>query len=202
MTDVSENARVRNVLEDPSTQRIARVYADAFLDAAGTNASDAVEEFRSFIDDVVSASAGFQSLLITGLLNRGEKVAMIDRVVAHHGSEFFTNFLRVLARHDRLDLLQAVREAVDVEYEKRSGHERVQVVSAQALDSAAVERVGNRIRETFNFEPIIEQQIDPKLIGGLVIRVGNNVYDGSLRSRLNQLAKRMQQRISRRQLYR
>jgi F-type H+-transporting ATPase subunit delta len=194
MTDVSENARVKSVLEDPGTQRIARVYADAFLDAAGENASDAVEEYRSFVDDIVNVNAAFQALLITGLMNRGEKVALVDRVVAPHGSEFFANFLRVLAKHDRLELLQAVLEAVDIEYETRNGRRRVEIVSAQALDTAAVERVRDRIRVAFNCEPIIEQQVDPKLIGGLVIRVGNNVYDGSLRSRLNQLAKRMQQR--------
>jgi len=55
-------------------------------------------------------------------------------------------------------------------------------------------QVRNRIADVFDCEPIIETATDAKLIGGLVIRVGNTVYDGSLRNRLNQLAKRMQQR--------
>ena len=98
-----------------------------------------------------------------------------------------------MARHDRLDLLPAILESVKLENEKRHNQRRVQVVSAQPLSDGALANVKAKLAGAFDFDPIIETQTDPKLIGGLVVRVGNSVYDGSLRSRLNQLAKRMQQ---------
>ncbi len=193
MADVQENARVRSVLEDPSTQAIANVYATSFLDAAGGQGGDRLEEFISFVNDVLNANPEFRTILISGVANRDEQVQIIDRVIGPHGSEFFANFLKVLAKHERLGLLPAILEATQLEFEKRNGQQRVQVVSVSPLDDAALGRVREKIASAFSFDPIIENVTDPKLLGGLVIRVNNKVYDGSLRSRLNQLAKRMQQ---------
>src|SRR5262245_15816702 len=101
--------RVESVMEDPNAQAVARVYADAFVQAAKSSGLDgALEEFSSFLDDVVAKSPDFERLLYSGLLSRDEKLAIIERVVAPRGSEMFTNFLRVLARHDRLELLPTI----------------------------------------------------------------------------------------------
>ena len=94
-----------------------------------------------------------------------------------------------LAQHDRLDLLKEILASARLEFEKRNGQQRVQVVSAKPLDEGTLARVKDRVAAAFGFEPIIEPQTDSSLIGGVVIRVGNSVYDGSLRSWLKQLAK-------------
>ncbi|MDA1162088.1 MAG: ATP synthase F1 subunit delta [Planctomycetota bacterium] len=188
-----ENSRIDSVLDDPGTLAIARVYSDAFLNAAGDNAAERIEEFISFLEDVLAANPQFESMLITSLSNRDEKLGFIDRVVAPHSSEFFANYLRVLAQHDRLGILKEVLATARLEYEKRNGQQRVQVVSVKPLDQATLARVKERVAEAFGFEPIIEPQTDSSLIGGIVIRVGNSVYDGSLRSWLKQLAKKMHQ---------
>jgi len=193
MADVPENTRIDSVLEDPSTLAIARVYADAFLKAAGDNAAEGLEEFASFLDDVLAANSEFDSMLVSGLLNRDEKLGLIDRVVAPNCSEFFANTLRVLAQHDRLDLLKEILATARIAFEKQNGQQRVQVVSAKPLNEATLARVKERVASSFGFEPIIEPQTDSSLIGGVVIRVGNSVYDGSVRSWLKQLAKTMHQ---------
>jgi F-type H+-transporting ATPase subunit delta len=193
MTDVNDNARVKSVLEDPSSQAIAQVYSTAFLNAAGSEANELIEELQSFVTDVLQSNPRFESLMVTGLMNRDKKAEMVSRVVEGRASEFFASFLSVLAGHDRIDLLPVILESVKLENEKRNNQQRVQVISAQELSSAALENVKAKLTEAFDFEPIIETQTDAKLIGGLVVRVGNSVYDGSLRSRLNQLTKRMQQ---------
>lgn len=193
MADVPENSRIDSVLDDPGTVAIARVYADAFLNAAGENAADGLEEFQSFIDDVLAANPEFDSILTSGLSNRDEKLGLIDRVVAPNSSDFFANTLRVLAQHERLDLLREILASARLSFEKQNGQQRVQVVSVKPLDEATLGRVKDRVAEAFGFEPIIEPQTDPRLIGGIVIRVGNSVYDGSLRTSLNQLAKKMHQ---------
>ena len=80
MVDVPENTRIDSVLEDPSTLAIARVYADAFLKAAGDNAAEGLEEFASFLDDVLAANSEFDSMLVSGLLNRDEKLVTSDEL--------------------------------------------------------------------------------------------------------------------------
>jgi F-type H+-transporting ATPase subunit delta len=185
---------VRSVMEDPSAQAIARTYADALLDAAGGNAESILEELGSFVDDVLLKVPGLREVFDSLVIGRDEKIRLIDRVIAPRASEIVTNFLRVLARHGRLELLPAILPEAQVRYEKRQGRRRVQVTSARPLDSQAEGRIRARLTETLPFEPILETRVDPSLIGGIVIRVGDTVYDSSLATRVKQLRERLKQR--------
>lgn len=187
--------RIRSVMEDPSAQAVARVYADAFLGAAQSAGIDeGLEEFDSFLTDVLVPHPDFERLLLSGIVSRDEKIGLIDRVVAPHGSELFTSFLRVLARHDRLDLLPLVCRESRTMHERRTGRMRVRVTSAAPLSDGAKEKIRQRLSETFHFEPILETDEDASLLGGVVIQVGDTIYDSSLRTRVRQLTDRMRQR--------
>lgn len=99
--------KIASVMEDPSAMQIARVYAKSFLEAAKNTVGveAALEEGQSFVDDVLAKNAEFERLLVSPTINRDDKLNLIERVVSSRGSEFFVSFLKVLARHDRLDLL-------------------------------------------------------------------------------------------------
>ena len=188
-------ARVASVLEDPSAEAIARTYAESFLNVAATQDVDsALEEFDSFITDVLHPNPEFEAVLVSELVGRDQKVALIDRVIAPVASPLFTNFLRVLALHDRLDLLPLILKQVQKKNETRMGRQRVQVKSARPLSDAELEKIRGQLAASLPFQPIIEAQTDPSLLGGLVIRVGDTVYDSSLRARLKQLRTRLRQR--------
>lgn len=188
--------RVRSVMEDPGVMQIARVYANAFLDAAKATVGieAALEEGQSFVDDVLSKNAEFERLLTAPMINKDDKLKLIERVVAGRGSDFFTNFLRVLAKHDRLDILPSVLQAARIQHERQSGRKRVSVRSAKPLSDESRRAIEQRLRTALNFEPILEAETDPSLIGGLVIRVDDTVYDSSLRTRLKQLRSRLRER--------
>lgn len=188
-------ARVSNVLEDPSTQAIARVYADAFLNAAeSAGVDDALEEFQSFLDDVLERNPEFQKILLSGIINRDEKISIISRVVGQFGSKFFANFLRTLARHDRLDLLSVIFNESQLKSEERAGKRRVQITSAVQLSDKILDEIRQKLGTTLPFEPILEPTVDATLIGGMVIQIGDTVYDSSLRTRMKQLRVRLGQR--------
>ncbi len=104
------------------------------------------------------------------------------------------NFLRVLARHDRLDLLPLILRESRLKHELASGKRRVQVRSARELTEEMKQRIRKQLAETLNFDPILETRVDPSLLGGVVIRIGDTVYDSTLRSRMKQLRERMRQR--------
>lgn len=186
--------RIRSVMEDPAAQAGARVYADAFLQAAGARTEELIEEFTSFQDDVLAKQPEFARLLMGRSLSRDEKVRLIDRVVASQASDLFANFLRVLARHDRLDLLPSILHEVHVKQERAGGRQRVTVTSAVPLTEETLARLRERLRVALSFDPVIIPKVDPKVLGGLVIQVGDTVYDTSLRARLNQLRSRLRQR--------
>src|SRR5579863_7247095 len=94
--------RIESVMQDPHRGAVARVYAEALLNAVPSGQVDAaLEEFRSFIDDVLEKQPEFSYLVLSDMVSRDHKLQLIDRIVAGRASELFTNFLRVLARHDR-----------------------------------------------------------------------------------------------------
>ena len=195
MTHERIRTRPPSVLEDPSAQAVARIYSEAFLNAAeSVGVEDALEEFASFLDDVLAKHPDFEAILLSGIIGRDEKVALIERVIAPHGSQMFTSFLRVLARHDRLELLPIILKESQIEHEIRSGRRRVQVTSARPLSEATWQRILGRLDQLLPFQPMLESQTDPSLLGGLLIRVGDTVYDSSLRTRLRQLRTRLRER--------
>jgi F-type H+-transporting ATPase subunit delta len=187
--------RIESVMEDPHLGAVARVYADAFLNAVPADQLDgALEEYRSFIDDVLDRQRDFSRLILSGTVSRDQKLQLIDRVVAGRASELFTNFLRVLARHDRLDLVRLILDQCGIEAEKRSGRKRVQVISAQPLSEQDLGKIRDRLAADLAAQPILETAVDPTILGGLRIRVGDTVYDGTLRARLNQLRHQVRER--------
>jgi F-type H+-transporting ATPase subunit delta len=194
MSDLPAN--VPSVLEDPSVQSVARVYAVALLDGAvkADGVDAVVEEFGSFIKDVLAANPMFERLLCSAMTSDDNKLQLIDKVLGGRGSPFFVNFLKVLAQHGRLGLVKAVWSATQLELEIRSGKVRVRVTSASPLSPQALQGITERLAQGLAATPIVESVVDPELVGGLVIRVGDTVYDGSVRNRLKQLRGRLRER--------
>ena len=187
--------RIESVMEDPHQGAIARVYADAFLNAIPpADVDEALGEFRSFVEEVLNRQPDFARLIQSDTVSRDQKLDLINRVVAGRASDLFTNFLRVLARHDRLSLLTLILAQTAIEQEKRSGKKRVQVISAQPLSEATVEKIRERLAGVLSTQPVVESAVDPNMLGGLRIRVGDTVYDGSLRARLKQLVHHVRER--------
>ncbi|MCY2962957.1 MAG: ATP synthase F1 subunit delta [Planctomycetota bacterium] len=187
--------RIPSVMEDPQAGSIARVYADALLDAVPTEQQPGViEELDSFVHDVLPKFPEFQRLLGSAIVGRDEKLQLIQNVVAPRASETFTSFMKVLARHDRLDLLPNICRHVGLQHEIRGGRRRVQVTTAQAVSEETRHAIEQSLAQSLSFTPIVELAVDAALIGGMRIRVGDTVYDGSLRARLKQLQQRVQQR--------
>jgi len=192
--DVELKTKIVSVFEDPRAQSIAKVYAIAYLDAAAADVASAVEELTSFVVDVLGSQSEFDTLLRGTSISHDDKLKLIDRVVSGRATPLFANFLKVLARHDRLSLLPGIRNLVEVESERRAGRRRVSVTSAAALSGEAVESIRSALRASLACEPILETRVDSTLVGGLVVRVGDTVYDGSLKTQVKQLRARLRER--------
>jgi F-type H+-transporting ATPase subunit delta len=195
MSEAQLQTRASHVLEDPSSKAIARVYAMAFLDAAASGrVQNPLEEFTSFFDDVLKKNPQFAALLSSQALGPDQKLGIIERAIAPKASPFFANFLRVLARHGRLELLPAVLDEAWLEHEKRNHQQRVQVRSAKPLTDSQITEIRDRLRSQLKIEPIVQPSVDESLLGGVVIQIGDTVYDSSLRTRIRTLRNRLHER--------
>src|SRR5690606_15283872 len=111
-----------------------------------------------------------------------------------HASELLTNFLRVLARHERLDLLPVILGEAWKQHEARSNQKRVTIRSAVELTAEQLRQIQSRLEAALPYHPVLQPVHDPEMVGGLVIQVGDTVFDGSLRTRLKNLQDRLRER--------
>lgn len=178
---------------DVRAQQIASSYAKAFLNAAQKAGQlDArVAEFDALLREVLNRFPEFDDLLTSALLGHEERLEILDRVFAGRLSNELLDFLKVLSGHDRLDLVREIHGQVRAQYDVLRGRVRVQVSSAVPLSKADTEQMMPALRKLLGGEPEVETIVDPALIGGLVLRIGDTVYDGSVARQLEQLREQM-----------
>jgi F-type H+-transporting ATPase subunit delta len=183
---------------DVGAERVARTYAQALLDAAEKRgqAQEVLDELQSLVHDVLPAAPLFEAFLSSRAISRKRKAPLIRSALQGRASEIFLNFLLVLNEHERLDLLRPILAAYRRLYEERTGHVRVRVKSAVPLPDDQRQRLEQELRAAFRREPILETRVDPDLLGGLVVQVGDWVYDGSVRSRLADIRNQLMERSS------
>ena len=187
--------RIPSVMEDPRARSVAKVYSQAYLDAAGAEgANAALEELGSFVTDVLGENPEFDRMVRTQELNTEAKLRLLEKVVVPNSTPLFANFIRVVGRHDRLQLLPLIHDLAVREVERRLGQRRVQVTSAIELSSETLDRIRSSMATALSTQPILETRIDASLLGGITIRVGDTVFDGSLKTQVKQLRVRLRER--------
>ena len=195
----ARDARTAAEIEaDVGMEHVAAVYAEAFLGAAeraGLTES-LLAELDSLVADVLDRFPQFEQILASGLLSHEEKVVILDRTLGAQASPLLLNFLKVVSRHGRLDCLRAIHRQAHELYNRMRGRVVVRVSTASPLSGELADRIAASLRGLLDGEPILEQVVDPDLIGGVVIRVGDTVYDGSVATQLEGVRQRMIQRTA------
>ncbi len=178
---------------DTHTQQVGALYAKALLGAteAGGQTAQVLDELDSFVSDVLEKMPDFDAVLSSALVSHEDKVALLDRALEKQASDIFLNFLKVVSGHGRLDCLRAIRWAAHKLYDEMSGRIPVEVRTARPLDEASVTRLTERLQTMLGGQPELRQKTDPDLIGGIVLRVGDTVYDGSIANGLKQVRGQM-----------
>jgi F-type H+-transporting ATPase subunit delta len=174
---------------DVSAQRVARVYAEALLNAAEKRGeADAVaEQLDSLLQDLFPADPQLEAFLSSGAVGRLHKAHVLESVFEKRASELFFHFLMVLNDHERLDLLRPIMAAFRALQDERGARVRVQVRTAAPLPDDQRSRLQQNLQEALHREPLLETTVDPELIGGMVVRIGDRVYDASVRTTLESL---------------
>jgi len=179
---------VAGTVFDEVADELARTYADALLNAAEAKGEmDAViDELEELVDDVWTAQSRLASFL-TSAGTPEAKDAVIVKVFDGRALPTLTNFLRVLNRHGRLILLPRIAAEARLRFDARRNRVAVTVRSAVPLEEHERSALDGRLATLTGATPVVRYEVNPELLGGLVVQVGDDVFDASLRSRLNQL---------------
>ena len=196
MAEFIHTDRVRDTVVDVDAERLASVYASAGLDAAGGigEQEQVVNELDAIVGEVLSLDPRLQQILASVLIAAEEKVSMLDRLFGGKVSTTTLNLLKVMARHKRLNLLRDVAKVSRKLWQDRSGRIPVELETANPLDAALEKEILVAFGDVLGADPIVTQRVNPDLIAGFVIRVGDRVYDGSIQTRLEQMRLNMIER--------
>lgn len=188
--------QISSVLEDPRAQSVAKVYSHAYLESAekAGGIPAALEELGSFVTDVLQQNPEFDQMLRAQGLSVEAKLQLLEKVVVPRSTPLFADFIRVVANHDRLSLVPLIHDAAVREAEQRLNQQRVQITSAAELSTETLDAIRSSLATALSKQPILETRVDPSLLGGMTIRVGDTVYDGSLKTQVKQLRVRLRER--------
>jgi F-type H+-transporting ATPase subunit delta len=183
------------VFDDPIPE-LTRVYAEALLGASG-DPDPVLAELAELVADLWHEDAPFRVLLANPGVAASDKDRILVQAFEGRANPIVVNFLRVLNRHGRFTLLEPIlRRAQDLS-NRRQGRRPAIVRSAVPLADDQKAAVAARIGTMLKAQPIIQYQVDPALLGGLVIQVDDIVYDASVRKiHLEGLRRRLTQEIS------
>jgi F-type H+-transporting ATPase subunit delta len=183
---------------DVTEEQIARVYAQAFLAIAAKTPDTAglVEEVNSLVTDVLDRFPNLAQTLHSALIPHDEKMRMLDRVFGGRISTEVMNFLKVLSKHGRLVLIRSAARQIKKLYAEQQGQMDVEVRVAKAIDERLQGEIRSKLATSLGKEPLMHVVVDPSLIAGMVIRVGDRVYDGSVGTQFNLARKAMIERAT------
>ena len=172
-------------------EEIAAVYARSLFEVASEQGKlDEVREQLGQFADAMHQNRELQVFFFSPYFSRQEKEDGLDRAVSG-ADEILINFLKLLIENHRMPVIFRVRRGFEALWEDENKLLPVQVTSAVELDKATVKQIGDRIAEQTGRKVELSAIVEPDILGGIVVRVGNQVLDASVRNRLEQLRKQV-----------
>ncbi len=172
-------------------EELAEVYARALFEAADdADKLDDVREQLGEISDAVSESRDLQLFFFSPYFSTEEKVKGLDSAI-DDADELVVNFLGLLIEKHRMPALFRIRQRFEALWQEANQVLPVQITSAVKLSEETVSSIGDRIGERTGRKIQLTSDVDPDILGGLVLQVGNSVLDASIRNRLENLRKQV-----------
>ncbi len=172
-------------------EEIAEVYSRALFEAAKENdVLDRVHDEVGEFADALSEDRNLQVFLFSPYFTSEEKKDGVRRIVSD-ADERLVNFLELLAERHRMPVLFRIRDSFDAMWAEENKLLPVTVTSAVELDEGLVNDIGERIQEQTGRRVELASTVDPEVLGGLRVQVGNMVLDATVRNRLERLRKQV-----------
>jgi F-type H+-transporting ATPase subunit delta len=172
-------------------EEIARVYARSLFEVA--QEQDKLDEVRDQVGqfaDALSESRDLQTFFFSPYFSTEEKKTGLDTAL-EGADETFRNFLALLIENHRMPAMFRIRRELDRMWQEVNQLLPVQVTSAVELDDAVTKQIGDEIGKQTGRKVELTTNVDPDVLGGIVLRVGNSILDASIRTRLERLRKQV-----------
>ncbi len=183
---------------DEQTLAVAAVYADSLLELVEDQgvAETILEELAGLVE-VLDANAGIEAFFISPLVDMEGRREALDRALGGRASDLLLDTLQVMNRKGRLGLVRALAEAYWRALEELRGEVEVQVTTAVPLGEEIRQRLAESTSGLTGRKARLIEQVDPALLGGMVITIGDRKIDTSLATELQKMHAKLLERASR-----
>jgi F-type H+-transporting ATPase subunit delta len=174
-------------------EQLAQVYGRSLFEVAREHGK--LEELREQLGqfaDALESSRELEVFFFSPYFSTVEKQEALGGLLSG-ADEQFVNFLKLLIENHRMPVIFRVRREYERLWEKENQMLPVEITSAIELDEATTASVGERIGQSTGRKVTLTTRVEPDILGGIVVRVGNSILDASIRNRLEQLRKQVAQ---------
>jgi ATP synthase F1 delta subunit len=172
-------------------EEIAAVYARSLFEVAkDQDKLDVVRDQLGEFADALNETRELQVFFFSPYFSTQEKEDGLERAVAD-ADPVVLNFLKLLIEKHRMPVIFRVRADFERMWEEENKLLPVEITSAVELDQEIVTQLGDRISEQTGRKVELSSRVEPDIVGGIVVQVGNSVLDASVRNRLDQLRRQV-----------
>lgn len=174
---------------DSEEEHVGEVYAKALLGVArkSSNTDDLLSQFQTVVEEVFGKNPKLEAALNSPKLSLEQKESLLEKVLGALVDPTLLKFLKVLCRRQRLNFVRGIQRSITEFRDEELGRVRVTVTSALELSGNEVEDIRSQLKTKLNREVSVVTKVDPSIIGGLVLRIGDTVFDGSVTGKFDQL---------------
>ncbi len=192
MTNASSHADAADI----GRKKVSAVYAQALLSAVETSGRTEamLDELDALVRDVLTPQPKFSALLASPRLTAEEKRHVLERSLGNRLSPVLMTFLKVLARRNRLECLRGVAAEARALWNERRGVVAAELTTATPINGEMTTRITQALEKVLAKKVALRTATDADLIGGLVVRIGDRILDGSVANQLGRLRSETLQR--------
>ena len=171
---------------------IADRYALAFMDLA--QRQDMFDKFDSdlaLVNETVGVNKDLKDFLEHPLIQASDKKDVIDKIFREHVSVYTLNLIKLLIDKNRLHILALLADHYKALLNKKRNISTAQIITAIEIDEETKNRVKEKLQKVFSKTIEVETQIDKEIIAGMIVKVGDKIIDGSIKTKFENMKKQV-----------
>ncbi len=164
-----------------AVNEIARVYATSLVEVGmEKKILDRIEQEMKAVSDIYDEDRDFRLFITSPGFSKESKEEFVGKVFSKTMSEYMVNLLNLLIENDRQSFISDINNALTELIDEVNNRLRVDVTTAGALDKDSLKRITDELKKKYNKDIIINESRDESILGGIIIKIGDLVIDGSL----------------------